>query len=445
MNILIITTYFPPDSAIAAVRPYMFAKYLTRLGHKITVLRSGELSKNPDRTFPPLDGVHVVSFLGDSSPAEVFTRGKENTLQVITGSRIFFLPSRIRQPISRIYHACMAPLESYRWLNKRKKIMLPQQKGALNRLMENGAKFDIVFATYGDLENVYAGEFASTLFNCPWILDLRDPIPRPIPFGGFLRSRLMQLQDRAVRKADACTVISNGIRKSSPGLQNSRKVFTIYNGYEPFQNNGGGEVEQGTFSICYTGTLYAGRSNVTPLLQALQWLSHKEKVDLNKVRIDYAGPDFQHMQAYAETLGMKSCLVDHGYVTRTEASRLQKSSDIFLLLSWNTKKDQGRLSGKFYEGIRCGRPILALVSGNEPDSELYQLNQKYHYGFCYEDACRQKHFPLLCEFLHRAYIQKMKQGAVKYTPSEDLATAFRYDTLTRELETVFERLTSEKV
>lgn len=43
MKILIITTYYPPDTAIAAVRPYMFATHLTQLGHEVTVLRSGRI------------------------------------------------------------------------------------------------------------------------------------------------------------------------------------------------------------------------------------------------------------------------------------------------------------------------------------------------------------------------------------------------------------------
>ena len=43
MNVLIIATFFPPDTAIAAVRPYLFAKYLTKMGHQVTVLRSGLL------------------------------------------------------------------------------------------------------------------------------------------------------------------------------------------------------------------------------------------------------------------------------------------------------------------------------------------------------------------------------------------------------------------
>ena len=76
MNILIITTYFPPDSAVAAVRPYMFAKYLIRSGHKVTVLRSGDFFRAPDRSYPALDGLKVISYLGKNCPAEAFERGE---------------------------------------------------------------------------------------------------------------------------------------------------------------------------------------------------------------------------------------------------------------------------------------------------------------------------------------------------------------------------------
>ena len=35
-------------------------------------------------------------------------------------------------------------------------------------------------------------------------------------------------------------------------------------------------------------------------------------------------------------------------------------TDIFLVLSWSTKKEYSILTGKFYEGIRAEKPILVL-------------------------------------------------------------------------------------
>lgn len=438
MNVLIITTFFPPDSAIAAVRPYMFAKYLMQFGHQVTVLRSGVLWQNPDNSFPPLENLQVISYLGENSPAEVFTREGKASLPDPGKSRISFLPDKIRKPIARAYHMCFQPLDLHRSINYAKELF-QKQRESLEELKQNQS-FDVVFATYGELENVYAGEYASALFGCPWILDMRDPIAQPLVYRGLSLLYLKRFQDAAVSKADACTLVSNDMRKSSPGMEKSRNVTVLYNGYEPFGDDGGGEPAPGSFSLCYTGMLYKGRRDVTPLLQALKQLSSEGKIDLSRVQIEYAGPDFQYMREDAEALGIETCLADHGYVTRAEASRMQKRADVFLLLSWNTKREQGVLTGKFYEGIRCSRPILALVDGDTPNSELYQLNQKYHYGFCYEEARRQKQFPELCAFLLQLYTQKMEHGSVEYAPSEEFSAAFRYDTLTRQLETLCKNL-----
>ena len=38
MRILILTTFYPPDTAVAAVRPYMLAKYLAQRGHEVTAV-----------------------------------------------------------------------------------------------------------------------------------------------------------------------------------------------------------------------------------------------------------------------------------------------------------------------------------------------------------------------------------------------------------------------
>ena len=60
MNVLIIATFYPPDTAVAAVRPYMLAKYLTRLGHSVTVLRSGEFYNSASDFFDMSIPVRVI-------------------------------------------------------------------------------------------------------------------------------------------------------------------------------------------------------------------------------------------------------------------------------------------------------------------------------------------------------------------------------------------------
>ena len=64
MKILMITSFFAPDTAVAAVRPYMFAKYLALRGHDVTVIRSGEILSSIDEQFNcEKFGVRIISYI----------------------------------------------------------------------------------------------------------------------------------------------------------------------------------------------------------------------------------------------------------------------------------------------------------------------------------------------------------------------------------------------
>lgn len=429
MNILIITTFFPPDTAISAVRPYMFAKYLTRLGHHVTVLRSGELNSSADHYFAALPGVRVISYLGPDSPAEAFQRGEIEAPSTESKSRIAFLPECVRFPIAKAYHAL--PIDFARKLLRTKK-KAALQKAALEKL--KGEHFDVVFATYGLLENIYAGQYAAELFHCKWILDLRDSIPQKVSNGIVELAVNKRIQDRAIQNADACTVVSNGLRESSREA-GRKEIVTLYNGYEvtdalkteaaPAPN---------MLAFCYTGQLYGEERSVEPLLQALSYLAEQGKISLDHILLKYAGADFHVLREQLSRLHMEQIAENHGYVSRSEAAAIQGSCDFFLTMAMNNTDYKGDLSGKFYEGIRCGRPIMALVAGNAPNSELYELNQQYRYGFCYEACRKEELFPQLCDYVLEAYTQKMATGHVPYAPSPELAARFRYDTLAKQLE-----------
>ncbi|MBQ3542120.1 MAG: hypothetical protein IJA45_03235 [Oscillospiraceae bacterium] len=447
MRILIITTYYPPDTAIAAVRPYMFAKYLKQYGHDVTVLRSGEFFNDCENFFENIPGVQVISYLGENSPAEVFARGEWEKPSTQPKSRIGFLPEKVRKPIARFYHRIMQPRELARHMMRRNQC-LEKQKAALDQLKSQGNSFDIVFSTFGEIENIFAGQYAAKIFDCKLVQDFRDSAAR----SPFLRRRwlkkLQKIQREAVSQADAVTAVSSGLLSElTLGVKSNFPEMVLHNGYEPIANTMpacNDSPEAGLFAICYTGLLYAGMSDFSPLLQALSTLKEQGKIDLSKVRIHYAGPDFNRLQMAAAQFQLTEIVVDHGYVSRTEAARLQATADIFTVLSWNTESSQGILTGKFYEGIRAGKPILSIISGNVPHSELDLLNQKYQYGFCYEICRNKEQFHQLCDYLEKAYREKMELGSVAYVPDPALQSDFRYDTLAKKLESLCIDLMQEK-
>ena len=433
MDILIITTYYPPDTAVAAVRPYMLAKYLTRLGHKVTVLRSGDFYNSASDFFDMSIPVRVISFLGPDCPAERYARGELKEVPVVEGrSRIDFLPAFIRKPLSWAVNTCLRPS---RFRRKQEAIAkrVEMQKNALDALRNE--HFDVVFSTFSHQENIAAGQYAKKIFGCKLIQDYRDPLARRLFHTRSEYRVLKKIQDDSIRCADGLTAVTEGFRQElMKDLAVDTPNITLYNGYEPVSQQETYEVEPGVFSFCYTGILYGQHSDFTPLMKALQRLSKEGRIDLSKVRIHYAGRDFIQLQEIAEKLDMTDVLVNHGYVSRGEASRLQQISDIFLVLSWNRKDSQGVMPGKFYEGIRAKRTILSLVSGDWPGSELHMINEMYGYGFCYEASRDKTHFDCFCDFLAKCFEEKMTLGSIQQKINPALEERFRYDNIAKQLE-----------
>ena len=439
MDILIITTYYPPDTAVAAVRPYMLAKYLTQRGHRVTVLRSGDFYNSASDFFDMSIPVRVISFLGPDCPAERYARGELKEVPVVEGrSRIDFLPAFLRKPLSRAVNACLRPV---RFKRKQEAIAkrVELQKAALDAM--KGEHFDVVFSTFSHQENIAAGQYAKSLFGCKLIQDYRDPLARRLFHTRSEYRVLKRIQDDSIRNADGLTAVTEGFRQELlQGLDAATPNITLYNGFEPVPEGDVYDVEPGVFSFCYTGILYGQHSDFTPLMQALQRLSKEGRIDLSKVRINYAGRDFVQLQEIAENLDMTQILCNHGYVSRGEASRLQQISDIFLVLSWNRSDSQGVMPGKFYEGIRAKRTILSLVSGDRPDSELHRVNEQYGYGFCYEASRDRKHFDCLCDFLAQCYREKMELGSIRHEVNPALEERFRYDNIAKQLEDFIQTL-----
>ena len=157
---------------------------------------------------------------------------------------------------------------------------------------------------------------------------------------------------------------------------------------------------------------------------------------MQKICFDYAGPHFEMLQEQAQKYGVEAILVNHGFVSRGEAAQLQSKCDIFLVLTWNTREEKGVLTGKFYEGIRARKPILSLVSGDVPDSELNTLNEKYHYGFCCEESSGNAGTEKLKCWILDAYNRKQLGQSPVYKPEEGLFTDFTYKGLAQRLEKI---------
>ena len=431
MNILIICTTFRPDTAIAAKRPFMFAKYLTELGHSVTVIWSGQISKSIDKTFNADSfNFKVISYTG----------GISLPTKKLSKRSLMFLPLPLSNLIFKIVHAVKIPLIVYK-ANKGKIRHFEMIKKVVDGFEPKS--FDIVFSTYGGLANVLAGKYAKEKLGCKWVQDFRDRIVQPGNRSWLWNITFSKTEKHAYNEADVITAVSDDLFNGTKYPKGKRK--TIYNGYNRIIDAGNTSIKrERDFSICYTGSLPGNTlKSVKQLFAELKDMANEKLIDLSRLKINFVGQEGAEFKKIAAQYGLEKTIINHGYLDLEATTNVQKGSDLFLVLSQNTKKYQGVLTGKFYEGIRCGMPILSVIYGNMPNSELYRLNETYHYGFCYE-TCRSDRSNSFRKFFLPLYQSKVKHGKIDFPLSQELRDKFEYEHLTKELETIFYNLISEK-
>ena len=431
MRVLLITRSFSPDSNVASKRVSYFAKYLKEYGHDVYVIRSGFIFTKPDAELSEnIRGCHVFSYEGNNSDAERYDRGEyvsnEMPYVVSPGKG---LPSIPREMIKKLYHNVWDTFRFYVHHGRRirRKIIdlylkSPELRG-----------FDIVLSTFSPLGCLQAGRIISQREQCGWVVDFRDLMDNGT-FPWLLRFINYFTQKRYLRQADCCLCVSEGNAARLAGMCKGKyeeRVYCVPNGFINQNSVETRTTMDGRLRICYTGSVYGGgRFNALPLFRSLR----NAKIQPSDIEIAYAGNDCTILMQQAEAFGYAESVINHHYLSRTETAQLQASSDLFLLISWNTKHDQGILTGKFYEALQHRKPIVALVSGDVPNSELKQLIDQYRLGICCEEMDISDSETVLSAYLRKQFDQKRAGKPIEYHPDESVFTRFEYGAIVRELE-----------
>ena len=442
MDILIITTCFIPDSAIAAVRPYMLAKHLSEAGENVTVLRSGQFEKKPfDEYDQSSMNFEVISALGENCDAEKFRRGEYVPYEHTPKLKYSFLPLPIKVML-RAFRDFIRKLRGKKVPKCLENMVevLAHQKETISRLKER--HFDVVFATFGAIENISAGIFAAETFDAKLIIDYRDSAIRHDEWMDLAwNSYAKKLNTLALKKADCVTAISNALAEELKAYNKSAYVRTVYNGFDDTLLLPNVSPDEGILSFCYTGSLYCNSIPALRILtESIADMIRLGNFERDRIRFHYAGPSAEEFRKPFEQSGIAELLTDHSYLSKKDTHKLQMSSDIFLVLSWNKRNSRGILTGKFYEGIHAEKPILAGVSGNLPDSELMLLQKQYNYGFCYEQACAKECIPELKTYLENIYREKLNNGKLSYRPAAKLYRKFSYTCIADEIHQIMKEL-----
>ncbi len=406
MRLLFVTYYFPPFNTSGAVRTGQTAKHLLQMGHDVRVVTADR--QQWERTLGvdvPRDRVVYTPWLGASLAATV------------RGQRLYQADETGAQSAGR---GGPAPPSAKRLLRlvQRNLVYVPDDfigwypwalRASLRVIREQAV--DLIYASAGPLTPLLVAATTARLCRVPWVAELRDlwSDNHYRDLAPWFR-RVDAHVERCVLESAAGLVTMSEPWADVLERKYGSPVRVVYNGFEegdriaPLRR----DADSSTVVIAHLGLLYGGKRDPTPLFQAIRALGK----DAQRVRVEFYGPDQELVRRLAKSAGVQDHVLVFSEIPHAESLAVQSSSDVLLLLMWDTPEEEGVLPGKLFEYLGARRPVLAVGAGEGAAARLVSSRRL---GLASSD-------PVEIARQLRAWIaEKRDQGGVKPLPDDSLA------------------------
>lgn len=364
MKILIIAHYFPPENnmaMMATLRPLSWAKYWSKAGHDICVLTTAKTENQnlQSQLSSDISGsvrIEGVKYLLSRPETTIKsqTKIKNQRLSLYPLLRKILINTRKFIGAGSLFYG------SELW------IFPATQKGLA---IYKEWQFDIVVSTFGPPASHIVASVLKRKLNIFWVADYRDLWhDHHFSRAGFPFSLIEKnLENTTVKNADLMTTVSIPLAEKLRKRFN-KPVYTIANGFEypaTSQNLSNLPSSSQKVKIVYTGNLYLQRQNIHPLFQAIKLLVQEDPHIQDKLEISFYGWDTGNINEIIKCNCLGDIVSIKGFVPREIVISLQRNADALIFLDWNDQNQHGILTGKIFEYMFSGTPILGIGASLE--------------------------------------------------------------------------------
>ncbi len=372
-RVLMIAYYFPPLSGSGVFRSLKFAKYLPMFDWKPTVISAetapvywnwsdeSQIAEIPE----DVEVVRISDLVGTRQLSSIDESQARDLLEFLLGAlckkqeavRLF---EKILQTQSGIEYLLVFPCWALFWTYHVTKFI---------EECVNLADFRAVYTTSGPYSAHLAGFHLKEKYGIPWVADYRDmwtmnPTTPLLDMNNPFHQLSRELESILLHHAD-CNIVTVGetIPIYTKSFQIPQEKFVgITNGYDEmdFSDITDEIHRKEKFTINYSGLLYSKQRSIAPILQAIKELSDANEVDLSRIIFRVVGASetgFELVQKYE----MEAIFQYVPYIPHKEAIASNLDSNLLLLLVGDDPASKMVFTGKIFEYLRSGRPILALA------------------------------------------------------------------------------------
>ncbi len=438
-KILFIASAFYPANTVAVLRTGQWVKYLALNGYDVTVLTNkkypfmwGKLDNN--KKLPQNVTIIEVDYLPKmlqkkDLPPKTDLPDRSLKQQSSFANNIKKVMRYIRRYVGNL-------LDIYDlWV-------LPAAKNA--DMILKSDDFGYIISSFSPpATHKIAHRLKKKYPHLKWIADFRDlwAYNHLIHASGPFKAIEKMQEKRTIGNADALITVSDHLSHVMQKVYPNKPIYTIENGFDPDEFISWEEKVlkapkiNDSLSISYMGTIYPQKQDPSILFEAVNEMIEAGYIKPNKIKINFYGNSKDEI---CQIINSKDCnrygvIGVNGLVSRQESLRIQKESDLLLFLEWNDPSAKGVLTGKLFEYMVSGVPIMSV--GITEDNSAGELIKKSGTGELFIDKNS------IMETLKRIYESKKIEF---YKPDIDIIKRYSKPYQVDRLIKIMEQLNADK-
>ncbi len=359
-RVLFIAYYFPPLGMGGVQRSLKFVKYLPEFYWEPIVLTVTDVAYYAkDYTLLREIEERKIYRTNSFDPLRIFRKIIERRGSEHTSQREISFWHRMNRIFTPLF-----------FLPDTKILWIPH---AFKKAMEiiKKERIDLIFTTSPPHSVHLLGIMLKKTTNLPWVADFRDNWlteeyeKMPTPIHKFLNKKMVL---NVITKADRIITISNPIAEYFREISDKKKssIVTIPNGYDMEDFKNVKPICCDRFTITYCGTLNHTR---TPerLFEGIYRAIARDSNIKAKICLRIVGTIFGiDINRMIDKYGLRDVIQIIGYVNHHKSIEYLVGSDMAVLLI-SSDSSRAVVTGKIYEYLASGRPILAIVPQGEAE------------------------------------------------------------------------------
>lgn len=376
-KVLMVTPYWPPVNKVGVWRALRTARYLP--DHNWTPVIC---TPNPEQVYklsplldsschtPPVKVIQPDTFIPSMSTARSFGQLKTLLQDVVPSESALHQPLHqltdlIDRGSFRLIAELLLPDQFVEWGLH---LALQYKLGKLDELNE----IDVLWVTGGPFGFFVAGVLLAKALNKPLVLDYRDPWTTHRPARTWWiappQSLFRQIEAWALSHASAVSYIHHEAlmaNRAAFGQKKDALWSVIINSFDPIDlgdlNPRKLSLENNAPALVYAGNFYNERS-AAPIIKALL---HLDKEDPLGQKYPLTLHLFGQLDKTAQDLLKHTALAEHRLKlyprhSAEEIGAIMKGAEALLLVIGEGSGHQVALSGKIWDYLAAGSPILGI-------------------------------------------------------------------------------------